>query len=290
MKNAKMTICLVAAVLVLVASQGFGIEFKDGGTHNIDYTIKYQNALVDYSAPGMRTTVNLVDGGIIADGWFLETFGDSRANISGGSVESRLNAYDNSRVTMSGGHVGDLGSFDNSQVIMSGGSVNSLYAYDHSLVEISGGSVRFSDLYAYGGSRVTISGGSLDICLNSFDSSRVIMLGGSVIDDLNIRGASQITLSGGTIGRNFNLEANANLTIYGSDFAIDGSPVGFVEIASILGGQRTLEPYRRLTGTLANGDIINNEFRIGEYASITLIPEPASLLLLGLGGLLIRKR
>jgi len=40
-----------------------------------------------------------------------------------------------------------------------------------------------------------------------------------------------------------------------------------------------------MTGTLASGDIINNQFRIGNTAKIVLIPEPATFLLLGLGGL-----
>ena len=83
---------------------------------------------------------------------------------------------------------------------------------------------------------------------------------------------------------------SASLTIHGSDFAIDGSPVGLGEITSILGGSYWYEPYRRLTGTVANGDIINNQFRIGNDASIVLVPEPATLLLLTLGVLTLRKK
>ena len=82
----------------------------------------------------------------------------------------------------------------------------------------------------------------------------------------------------------------ATLTIYGSNFAIDGSSVGFGVITSMLGGDYGNEPYRRLTGTLANGDIINNQFQIGNDAKIVLVPEPTMLLLLGLGAVMLRRR
>jgi hypothetical protein len=47
-----------------------------------------------------------------------------------------------------------------------------------------------------------------------------------------------------------------------------------------------------LTGILANGDILNNTFSlIHTGADITFIPEPGTILLLGLGGLgVLRKR
>ena len=51
------------------------------------------------------------------------------------------------------------------------------------------------------------------------------------------------------------------------------------------------ETWRRLTGTLDNGGVINNDFKIGgSVASIVLVPEPMSISLLGLGGLMLRKR
>jgi len=97
-------------------------------------------------------------------------------------------------------------------------------------------------------------------------------------------------LSGGTIGSEIRMMTNAELIIKGFNFAIDGKPVGFDKITSILGGDCLNESYRTLTGTLANGDIINNQFRIGNYASITLVPEPATLLLFGLGAVMFRRK
>jgi hypothetical protein len=79
-------------------------------------------------------------------------------------------------------------------------------------------------------------------------------------------------------------ENNSYVTIEGSNFAIDGIPVDSGEITST-GGE-----FRRLTGTLANGDIINNQFRVNDSSKLFLVPEPATLLLLGLGAVMLRKR
>jgi hypothetical protein len=127
------------------------------------------------------------------------------------------------------------------------------------------------------------------IDLYTYNSSQVTMSSGSV-NNLFVCHNSQVTISGGTIGYDLSLLQNAELIIYGSNFAIDENPVGFGEITSILGGIYRDEPSRLLTGTLANGDAFNNHFKIGDYASITLVPEPATLLLLGLGAVVLRRK
>ena len=222
MKKARMTICLMAAVLLMATNQGFGtVYFNDGGTHNISSTIN-DTVWVDYHSPGMQTTVNLLNGGRISS-YNLEGFSDSRINISGGSVGNYLNALENSQVTMSDGSVKTLEAFDNSQVTIYGGTVswelnarengrvtmsgglvgNVLFAYDNSQVTISGGSMN-SGLYAYGSSQVIMSGGSTNNgnLLASYNSC-VTMSGGLVRGDLFARKNSQVTMSGGVVSDYF---------------------------------------------------------------------------------------
>lgn len=267
MRSRNVTIWVTVVILCLASSQAMAwTQFKDGQIHNIDYQID-DDVWVDWEAPGMETTVNLLDGGGISNN--LQGFEDSSINILGGSTYN-LWAYNSSEVTMSGGSIGKrLWAYDSSQVTMSGGSIGGdLWAYNSSQVNISGGSISW--LYPYESSQVTMSGGSVGY--------------------LETYGSSQVTLSGGEIGGGLWLGDSATLTIHGLDFAIDGQPFGYGELTSIRGGDYGSEPYRHLTGMLASGDPLSNDFRIGQNAKIILVPEPATLLLLGLGAMILRKR
>ncbi len=144
---------------------------------------------------------------------------------------------------------------DYSQINLLGGTVkNQLYAYEYSVVDISSGNVKY--LYTYDNSEAEISGGS--------------ML------EVGTRGSSQVDIIGGSIVNNLISWENSQITVFGSGFNF---PLG--EITASDG---------TLTGTLMNGDAINARFYIYNDSSIMLVPEPATLLLLGLGGLLLRKR
>jgi hypothetical protein len=273
-----MVIILMVFCLGLPEAQAT-VVFDDGGIHTIDWAI-YDEVEVRNSPLSQPTTVNLVTDGSIGrvlpprPGWGdnLEAYQNSLINISGGEIGGYLWAWDNSQVNFSGGSI----------VLGSG-------ALGNSQINISGGSIGYG-LYGWGNSQINISGGSIGWDLLACDFSQVNISGGSIGEDLWAWHNSHVTMSGGTIGWPMLLIDNAELIIVGSDFAIDGSPVNFGKITSILGGYYDYEPYRRLTGTLANGDILNNQFKIGDYASITLVPEPATLFLLGFGAVMVRRR
>jgi len=131
-------------------------------------------------------------------------------------------------------------------------------------------------LQGFNNSRINISGGTINY-LQIYNSSQVTMSGGTV-NGMQTNDSSRITISGGTIGGRFLLGISANssaiLIIHGSNFAIDGRPVSpgkIISIISIFGGGCENEPHRRLTGTLANGDIINSQVKIGYDAKIFLV-------------------
>jgi len=143
-------------------------------------------------------------------------------------------------------------------------------------------------------SRINIFGGSIGYALSAYDRSQVTMSGGSISSLVGgLVGAfdsSQVTISGGTLA--FLLaDDSGQVTIQGSDFAVDGKYFGYGKLTSTLGGPCSDEPYgRHLTGILPTGDMLDSDFKIGHDARIVLVPEPATLLLLGLGGLMLLRR
>jgi len=211
------------------------VTLDDGQIHNINYPIN-DNVWVDYQSPGMQTTVNWLDGGILPYPYCLRGYEDSVINMSGGLIEFGLLAYDNSQVAVSGGLIYWLEAQDNSKVTVFGGSIDSnLFAYHNSQVDISGGSIRYS-LISEGNSQVTVSGGSIG---------------------QEIRAGQ----------RNFD---NSIITFIGSEFAINGTSVGYGEFDT--GGWNSVSG--TLTGTLANGDSLSNEIYIWGHSSIVLAPIP----------------
>lgn len=218
-RNSAVLVTAVTLVLSLALPRANAvIDFNDGGIHDIGYEIN-DDVRVDWEAPGMETTVNLLPSGAITPGYGLYGYNDSRINIFGGSVGYWLRAYDSTRV------------------------------------EISSGWITYY-LSAYGSSEVTVSGGSI----------------------------------GDSIFAGYDSPDDSVITFVGSDFAVDGETFGYGELSSIWGGGNWGEPRRRLTGTLASGVLLDNDFYIGGDSRIVLVPEPGTVLLLGLGGLMLRRK
>jgi len=241
------------------------LTFDDGQIHNINYTIN-DYVSVDYQAQGMKTTLNLLPGGAITNGYWVRGYDESQINMSGGWIGRDLYATDNSEVTVTGGFIGHYLSVSGwSQVNMSDGTIG-------------------DDLLAFQNSQVILSGGWVGWCLRASASSQVNMSGGSIVCHLFAKENSQVTLSGGSIGSGLIAQDSGILTIIGSDFAVDGEPFGYGELTSI--GYDESKRSGRLTGILASGDLLDNYFGInGDNAKIVLtsIPAPGALLLGSIG-------
>jgi len=271
MKNTSVIIWVTVVVFCSICSPAMSLtQFNDGGTYNISTTIN-DDVWVDYGAPGMETTFNLLSGGSITGTYELEGYEDGHINISGGMLNDDLLAWNNCHVDFFGGVIGaSLAANDNSQVVFSSGATaNVLSARDNSQVTFSGGTIVYN-LLAFNDSRVTISGGLIS----------------GTNETLWVHGNSKTIVSGGTIAGNITLQNQSCIEFIGTDFAIDGIPFGYGEydVNSISGN------YGTLTGTLSNGDYLNNKLVFYDDSSIILVPEPYTLLLLGFGTVMLRKK
>ena len=156
--------------------------------------------------------------------------------VTGGMVDGALDARDNSRINI----------YD--------GSLNSsLWAHDSSHITITGGTV--VELIGYHSSQILISGGSTSVFIG--DYSRANITGGS-ISIVSAKEDSHINLSGGLIEYGIHARENSQIVVRGTGF---NYPLGEITVSS-----------GTLTGTLANGDPIDNNFQIGSNASIVLAP------------------
>jgi hypothetical protein len=256
-------VVFVTAVLSMAAQQGFGvIDFNDGGTHDISSAIN-DDVQVAPDYMDMATTVNFLDGSQILSPYGLEGGLNSIINIYGGSIAS----WDTTgQLTMSGGIVtNDCSAGGLGQVSILGGVIDGNVTAGHRChMTMSGGSIGGS-LWADDCS-VTMSGGSVTGYLTSTGGGEITMAGGSVGGVSAAMGS--VTMSGGLV-RGRMAAGDGTIKIYGTNFAIDGNSVGFGEITNMLG-----DGDYKLTGTLANGDMLNNEIRILEGASIVLAPAP----------------
>lgn len=139
-------------------------------------------------------------------------------------------------------------------------------------------------------SQVNMSGGSIGYDLLAWDNSQAVISGGLIASELYAFGESYVEISGSIIGDELNVRDNSLVEIYGSVFMVDGIAVDYGPIT-----MGTIDEFGRLsgtlTGTLDSGELINNAFNIDPDATIILVPEPSTLLLLiGLGALCLRRR
>jgi hypothetical protein len=165
-----------------------------------------------------------------------------------------IQLFDTSRLTASMGtglEIVEL--YNDSTFTLSGGHAYSVGAGGNSVVEISEGDVFELAGLEYG--TIEISGGH--------------------IQTLRAIEACQVDITGGDISNLF-ADSSSMIVINGFDFNYG---YGYIT-----------DSYGMLTGTLLSGEMINLNFeRLGD-AQILLVPEPATLLLFGLGGLVLRKR
>lgn len=256
----KQTIIFNLMLFLSLNYYSFGIiNIGDGVERTVNHEID-EWLWVDYQKPGMTTTLNIIPGGKISR---LTAYEDSIIKIKGGAI-----SYSLSNMTDSG----SLLAHGRSQIIMENGSVNKYFdVSDNSSAIIYGGSI---------GNRLDVSGGARATVYNA------------VISRLGATQSGNIEFWDGSVSWQIYAGHSATITLHGTDFTLDGIPIGQTTITSIYNGLYYNEPVRRLVGHTRTGGTIAADLYIGGSAKVIIasIPEPCTLLLLAVGGMLIRKR
>lgn len=185
--------------------------------------------------------------------------------LPSGTINAWLDAYQDSRVNIAGSIGASLKTFDNSRATVNGAAIGGpIFANDNSIMDIYGG--------------------SFNAWIDGRDNAQIIISGGSFEASASTSGKSTMTITGGTFGQNISAHESSVIYIHGHSFTVNSQPVP----AGVNAG--TYAAMGTITGTLANGDPLNNNYNVlGPDAKIILIPEPATILILAAGIPLIRK-
>ena len=181
--------------------------------------------------------------------------------------------------------------------IQSGGSTSIILPFNYSTITLNGGSIIGGNVAidTYGDNILIVNSGTIkgDIAANS--NSRFYIDGGSLLDDVYAYDSGIVEIRGGQTGGIYGTYGNGKIYLYGGTFSVNGQAVTagdslrhYVPISP----QYPEYYIGTVTGTLQNGSPVNNNFWIWASTSsdIIVIPEPATILLFGIGTCVLRRK
>jgi hypothetical protein len=265
------TIELVSGIPVQSPAPDFSdqvVLLNDGAVHNILDDAFDVPLGVRLRSPEAPTTLNVLPGAEIGD--YISASENSRLNISGGDVGFRMHSCC-SVLSLRG----------QTEFIMTGGVIHGWsHIAQQVTAKISGGTLT-GEISLNGDAQLVFTGGFLEGWLQAWNDSHFEMEGGFLSGDLEVEGTT--TLRGGELFGDLLVYPGGEVQIVGSDFEIWGNPVGLGDLVPISG---------ELTGLLENGDPLGVYFLreqrvVSETETlegrITLLPEPAQVLMLAAG-------
>jgi hypothetical protein len=264
------------------------LYFANASNGNISY---YEDAYIlpgpgwnvvgVYDTPPSHTTVTMLGGNID----LLLLFDESTFNMIDGHVNTFVN-WEKSTSNLSGGYIDFLQAAD--------GMSNNGIGYQ--TVNVSG-NITIGGLKIGSNALANINDGQINSIFCEGDS-KINLYSGTTTSNIKVGGNSLMNIYGGKIENSINnirTEQNSSLIFHGSNFYVNGNLMNYGESARLYGNLVTYSNgvsvlMGTLTGILSNGDILDTSFKIYDTSDITFVPEPATIFLLGIGGLFLRRK
>lgn len=226
-----------------------------------------------------NSTVRVVSDGYVST---LCTFNNSNVQVMSNGYVNTLYAHDSCSIDIPG-NVYHLCAQDSCSIDITG-SIYQFAAYNSCIINVSGGWLRCSQ-YIYHSSIMNISGGALGGGLCACDSSIINISGGS-ISSLSAGGGSYINISAGDVDY-LSAHGSSNVTFVAREFRLGPG----LWLGHLADGRDKVHGTGILSGEWYNGErwttcITRND----SGGTILAIPEPVTLSLLALGGLVILHR
>lgn len=245
-------ILIILAVVLFAGSGLYAVPVDKIFTSDgiINEGDRYHNVFI-YDTPPHRTTVSMFGGWVS----LIQSYDSSIFSMFGGTIEAL--AYNQSTINVGGGTIHTLLSYDFSNVNVFGGFAYSITAYDTTTVNVFDNANLFS-LFAH--------------------DSGVVNMSGGITKGIGVAESGTVNLYGGLItGISAGDSGTINLYGYGLSKFLTGGNYGF----GFVSGQWQ-------TGIQFYIDLGSPD----TYSHVMLheIPEPATVLLIAIGGVYLRKR
>lgn len=258
-------VCLIVVLVLVSVSTSFGmIVFDDGHEHIFDSVVN-EAISIEHNDFWDKVTSVIAQGNAILNGQVI-AYGDSY-----------FEARDNAQIV--GGYVGKEYSTSN----IYGGELT-FRLESHAKLDLWGGTV-VQNVTLANSADLTVHNGTVNGHIYPYDSTNLEIFDGIFNGYVLSSWYGEVSIRGGVFNDEIIANMQSTITIYGSNFEVDGweAPYGVYDSTHREGV---------LTGTLANGDLINTTIEIRDDAHIILAPvlEPCSLCFLAFGGLFLRRK
>jgi len=256
-----------------------------------------------------------INGGIVFNG--VHASSNARVSITGGTVHDGVHAEVVSTVDISGGETTFVSAWGSGTVNLSGSNPDSLSAHDISVVNMNGGSAgRFS---THNNSKGNLYDGVVSGDVTAFDQSTINVYGGTIQGNVQAYGTVNIYGGNKATPNSVNIASFGGLVQYGGneakpDLISIASSGGLPDLFAVDAGrvqvfgsgltERLLDPnflYEgdgisgffskyALSGILQDGTDISGisllvQNGTGADFALIQVPEPGSVLLIGLGAM-----